>query len=108
LEAGRRRLAIGWYRAEQGKWRSEERLENLTLEEFAAKISQPTLIAGELSAEARYRLEQTSAVIASPVQSVRRPAMLAQLAWERWENGDTDDVASLKPIYLHHGDPIPG
>jgi tRNA threonylcarbamoyladenosine biosynthesis protein TsaB len=107
LEAGRRRLAIGWYRAQEGEWHPEGELQNLTIEEFAETITGPTLVCGELSGEARERLSHTKGIMPSPVQCVRRPAILAELAWKRWKAGDTDDPATLKPIYLHHGEPIP-
>jgi hypothetical protein len=45
--------------------------------------------------------------LASPAQSVRRPAILAQLAWKRWQQGKVDDEASLAPIYLHVAEPVP-
>jgi tRNA threonylcarbamoyladenosine biosynthesis protein TsaB len=107
LEAGRRRLAVGWYRAKDGEWHPEGDLQNLTIEEFAEAITSPMLVCGELSGEARERLKPTKSIIPSPVQCVRRPAVLAELAWKRWQSGDTDDPATLKPIYLHHGEPIP-
>ena len=34
-------------------------------------------------------------------QSLRRPSILAELAWKRWQTGEVDDAASLAPIYLH-------
>jgi len=43
----------------------------------------------------------------SPAHSVRRPAILAELAWKRWLDGDVDDPATLSPTYLHLGEPIP-
>ena len=107
LEAGRRRLAVGWYRAKDGEWHPEGDLQNLTIEEFAEAITSPMLVCGELSGEARERLKPTKSIIPSPVQCVRRPAVLAELAWKRWQSGDTDDPATLKPIYLHYGEPIP-
>ncbi len=108
LEAGRRRLAICWYRAKEGEWQNDGDLQNLTIEEFVETITTPTLVCGELSGEARERLSQTKSIIPSPVRCVRRPAVLAELAWKRWQADDVDDPASLKPIYLHHGEPIPG
>ncbi|MEA3351668.1 MAG: tRNA (adenosine(37)-N6)-threonylcarbamoyltransferase complex dimerization subunit type 1 TsaB [Chloroflexota bacterium] len=110
LEAGRERLAVGWYRVENGKWQSTGELDNLTLDEFADAISEPTFICGELNAKVRRRLERKykNALLASPAQSLRRPAYLAELAWERWQSGRIDDPAALSPVYLHRGDPIPG
>jgi tRNA threonylcarbamoyladenosine biosynthesis protein TsaB len=107
LEAGRRRLAIGRYRAQDGEWQSEGDLQNLTIEEFVETINSPILVCGELSGEARQRLTQTRSIIPSPVRCVRRPAVLAELAWKRFQSKDFDDPTTLKPIYLHHGEPIP-
>jgi tRNA threonylcarbamoyladenosine biosynthesis protein TsaB len=110
LQAGRKRVAIGWYLANQGSWQSTGELENMTLDEFADNIRQPTLVCGELNAEMRQRLGRKfkNVQLASPAQSMRRSAYLAELAWNRWQAGETDNPALLSPIYLHHGDPIPG
>jgi tRNA threonylcarbamoyladenosine biosynthesis protein TsaB len=39
--------------------------------------------------------------LASPAQCVRRPAVLAEIAWARWQAGQVDSAASLAPVYLH-------
>ena len=66
------------------------------------------IICGELTAESRQLLKNTGAILPTPAQCVRRPAVLGELAWERLQAGQTDAPATLKPIYLHHGEPIPG
>ncbi|MBC8508566.1 MAG: tRNA (adenosine(37)-N6)-threonylcarbamoyltransferase complex dimerization subunit type 1 TsaB [Anaerolineales bacterium] len=110
LVAGRRRLAVGWYQVVENKWESMGNLDNLTLDEFAESIREPTRICGELNDEVRQRLgrKYKNVVLASPAFSVRRPAILAELAWQRWEAGHVDNPATLSPTYLHHGEPIPG
>lgn len=108
IEAGRRRLAVGWYHALEGKWLPDGELQNLTLDEFLETIEVPAIVSGELSGEARLRLGQMGVVLPSPAQSVRRPAVLAELAWQRWKIGQIDNPETLSPIYLHHGEPIPG
>ncbi len=110
LEAGRKRMSVGWYRVEHGNWRSTGQLENMSLEEFAEALQEPTWICGELSDQVRARLGQLgeNVQIASPAQSVRRSAFLAELAWHRWQAGQIDDPAILAPKYLHTGSPIPG
>jgi tRNA threonylcarbamoyladenosine biosynthesis protein TsaB len=108
LEAGRRRLAVQVYKGDKGKWQPEDDLVNLTIEEFTGAITEPILISGELTGESRHRIGRTKGELFSPVQCVRRPAVLAELAWMRWQAKDIDDPTKLKPIYLHHGDPIPG
>jgi tRNA threonylcarbamoyladenosine biosynthesis protein TsaB len=42
-----------------------------------------------------------NAMIAPPALAMRRPSMLAELAWKRWKEGEVDDPALLAPIYLH-------
>ena len=109
LQAGRQRLAVGWYQPEDGRWQSLDKLENLTVEELAQKISTPTLVSGELTPGLRETLrEGGTAVLASPAHAWRDPAFLAELAWERWQAGEADDPSTLSPIYLHRGEPIPG
>ena len=108
LEAGRRRLAIGWYRAKDGAWCPDGELQNLAIEEFVETIFDPVLVCGELTGETRQRLSKTKGIIPPPMQCVRRPAVLADLAWKRWQANDIDDPVTLKPIYLHYGEPIPG
>jgi tRNA threonylcarbamoyladenosine biosynthesis protein TsaB len=110
LEAGRRRLAVGWYQAEAGRWISIGSLENLTMEDFVDRLQAPATVCGELNQALRREItsRHDDIFIASPSLSLRRPAFLAELAWNRLKTGRGDDPAALKPIYLHHGEPIPG
>jgi tRNA threonylcarbamoyladenosine biosynthesis protein TsaB len=109
LQAGRNRLAVGWYKAMDGRWSLEGKIENLTLEELIARIDQPCILTGELSGEIRQSLKnQKHITLVDPTLAMRSPKYLAELAWERWQAGDVDDVLGLKPHYLHKGDPIPG
>jgi tRNA threonylcarbamoyladenosine biosynthesis protein TsaB len=110
LQAGRGRLAVGWYDARDGVWQSQGDLEVMTPAELEQVIKKPTLVCGELSVSERKTLARRwkNVVLASPAVSVRRPAYLAELAWKRWQNMDVDDVVSMAPTYLHYKDPIPG
>jgi len=109
LQAGRGRIAVGWYMASENGWQAEGLVRTTNADALAAAIHHPTLIVGELTAAERQRLERKRKNIrlASPAQSVRRPALLAELAWARWKSGRVDDAASLAPIYLHvEGGPL--
>ncbi|MQC26809.1 MAG: tRNA (adenosine(37)-N6)-threonylcarbamoyltransferase complex dimerization subunit type 1 TsaB [Chloroflexi bacterium] len=102
LQAGRGRLAVGMYAAKDERWRSQGEASLKTLEEFATSISEPTLICGELGEE-EYRVlgrKRKNALIASPAHNVRRPSLLAELAWERFETGEFASKAGLGPSYL--------
>jgi tRNA threonylcarbamoyladenosine biosynthesis protein TsaB len=109
LQAGRGRLALGWYKAVENGWQSQKPAVVTTAEELADKIKKPTIVCGELTKDERQRLarKRVNVQLASPARCVRRPAILAELAWKRWQAGAQDDAASLAPIYLHVADPIP-
>ena len=120
LQAGRGRLAVGWYQAEgmekrtrrcsalpfyKQHWRCTGELQLLTSGDLVKRIQTestskgPILVCGELDSKTRSLLE-ASAVLASPARSLRRPSFLAELAWECWQAGRVDDPATLTPIYL--------
>jgi tRNA threonylcarbamoyladenosine biosynthesis protein TsaB len=104
IQAGRERLCVGRYERRRGRWRQRGEIELTTLEQFAESVTGRCLICGELAqAEIEYVLEHSDEdiVFATPSQSVRRPACLAELAWRRFERGESDDLATLAPIYIH-------
>ncbi len=108
LHAGRGRLAVGWYAAEEGVWTPQGPLEVLSADELVKRINKRTLISGELTAEEQRILARRyrNVVLASPAFAIRRPSFVAELAWKRWQNHDTDDPATLAPMYLHSGEEI--
>jgi tRNA threonylcarbamoyladenosine biosynthesis protein TsaB len=102
LQAGRGRLAVGWYHADSGSWQSDGPATTLTAEELVDQINSPTLVCGELQSEERQRLARKyrNVTIPSPANCVRRSGILAELAWNRWKAGEIDITAPLAPIYL--------
>jgi tRNA threonylcarbamoyladenosine biosynthesis protein TsaB len=108
IQAGRSRLALGWYKSSKDGWRAKGPARVATVEALIDEVKSPVLVCGELTSEERQRLSQKPEVrLASPAQSIRRPAVLAELAWRRWQKGESDDEATLAPIYLHVAEPIP-
>lgn len=110
LRAGRGRLAVGWYTPKGGTWRADGSIEILTAEALSERIEAPTQVCGELTEEEQRLLARRRKIVnlASPAHSVRRPSVLAELAWRRWKAGRVDDPRTLAPIYIHHNDPVPG
>jgi tRNA threonylcarbamoyladenosine biosynthesis protein TsaB len=109
LQAGRTRVAVVWYQAAEGGWQAQGPAQTMTVDELAESIHHPTLVAGELSADDRQRLarKRVNVHLQTPAQSVRRPSILAELAWQRFEAGHVDDLAALAPIYLRtEGTPL--
>ncbi len=116
LQAGRGRIALGWYRAASTTrerklatgnagtpgWKSQGPVQVTTVQALADAIDEPTIIVGELSGDDRQRLarKKVKVVLAPPSLCVRRPAVLAEMAWARWQSGQVDDPRSLAPIYL--------
>ncbi len=109
LQAGRSRLALGWYHLQSRRWQPNGEPVITTAEELAQGIRRPTLVCGELNGEERQLLarKRKNVILASPAQSLRRPAYLAELAWQRWQANQVDDPITLAPIYLHLAEPIP-
>ena len=104
LQAGRSRLAVGWYKNYSGKWKSDHQIQVFTPRELADRIKSPTIVCGELSEEERriFKRKRKNVILATPAQSLRRPSYLAELGWRRWQKGMTDDPATLAPNYLHY------
>ncbi|HET6846665.1 MAG TPA: tRNA (adenosine(37)-N6)-threonylcarbamoyltransferase complex dimerization subunit type 1 TsaB [Anaerolineales bacterium] len=123
LQAGRGRVALNWYKFSvkgqepqdevvdetAGTWVSKGKPEITTVDLLAKSITKTSIVAGELSEDERQRLARKRArVVLAPVHlCVRRPAILAEIGWKRLLAGQVDNAATLAPIYLHTGEPIP-
>lgn len=110
LQAGRGRLAVGWFVAKNGSWELKPPIEIMDALKLTRLIDEPTLVCGELNEEQQRTLARKykNVILVSPAHSVRRPSLLAELAWKRWQAGEADDPATLSPTYLNLGQPIPG
>jgi tRNA threonylcarbamoyladenosine biosynthesis protein TsaB len=108
LPAGRGRLALGWYHAKNNEWRAAGGPVIVTAEALAASVERDSVVCGDLSAAERQTLKKNEHIrLVSPAMSTRRPAILAELAYTRWQAGRTDDISTLAPLYLHIAEPIP-
>ncbi len=103
VAAGRKRYCWAVYAADRSL---PERVTPFGLHHFPeimAQVQPPALWVGELQPTDKEVLatewsEQVQ--IMSPAFAVRRGAVLAELAWQRFLAGDVDDPISLSPIYL--------
>jgi tRNA threonylcarbamoyladenosine biosynthesis protein TsaB len=100
LQAGRARIALGWYKSSKNGWQAQGEARSGTVDELIHEIKSPTLVAGELTSEERQKLTLKNVILASPANCIRRPAILAELAWTRLQENKVDKAASLAPIYL--------
>ena len=114
LQAGRGRIAAQRYKrlddqaSGEPAWKSQGGAEITTADALAESIEKPTLVAGELTASERQRLarKKVNVLLAPPPLCVRRPSVLAQLAWARWQEGRLDEPESLAPVYLQLPQPL--
>ena len=108
LVAGRGRLALVWYHPHSGGWKSEGQPVVVTVEDLIKLIRKPVTLCGELSPEDRRRLgrKYKNVTLAAPEDCIRRPAILAELAWQKWQAGKIDSASNLAPIYLHLTQPV--
>lgn len=107
IQAGRGRYALGWYKVSRKRWQAQGEARVVSLEALLAEVVSPSLICGEFAGDSRQKiLSNEHARLVAPANSIRRPAVLAELAWARWQTGDVDDEASLAPLYLHTAEPI--
>ena len=104
IQAGRKRLCAAQYVYRRGRWRQRGKMQVTTLEGLCDVIVARSLVCGELTKEAVAFLSErieADILFASPALSTRRPAGLAELAWERLQQGEQDDLDSLSPLYLY-------
>jgi tRNA threonylcarbamoyladenosine biosynthesis protein TsaB len=108
LSMGRSRLAWALYRTRGTRWQRLTPYSNSSAEEMAAAVKQhesnvATLFCGEISPETAATLHEhlgNEASIAPAAAGVRRASYLAELALQRANRGESDDPATLQPIYL--------
>ncbi|MGB3327642.1 MAG: tRNA (adenosine(37)-N6)-threonylcarbamoyltransferase complex dimerization subunit type 1 TsaB [Thermomicrobiales bacterium] len=98
LPAGRGRVVCAAFGVDGGAGK----LQNLAFDAFTELAATSGLmVVGELSHEQRSILADRGVAVASASASIRRPAVLADLALARWDRNDLDDPATLEPLYVH-------
>ncbi|MGI8589035.1 MAG: tRNA (adenosine(37)-N6)-threonylcarbamoyltransferase complex dimerization subunit type 1 TsaB [Chloroflexia bacterium] len=103
LHAGRSRLAHAFYRTRGGTWQRITDYRNTTVAELIAAVDKPTIFCGEIDPPTALAIVEglgPLANIAPLAASLRRAGYLAELAWQRAQARERDDVALLQAIYL--------
>jgi len=102
LQAGRGRLCAARYHW-RGGWHRREGPFLTTWEDLLATITRPTLLCGEIDERGHQMIQETGdrVTVLPPAHCLRRAGFLAELAWERLRRGETDDPATLSPLYLN-------
>lgn len=104
LQAGRGRICTAIYRWRDGEWHAQESPVLTTWAALVQTITSPTLFCGEIDAagaEALAALGELARILPA-ASRLRRAGFLAEVAWRRLNRGETDDPATLNPIYLQY------
>lgn len=101
--AGRKRILSARYAWEKTAWQETTPAEITTIAQLAATLDEPTLVSGELEAEAVWQLHKEAPArltVVGPAERIRRPGILAEIGASRLAAGAQDDLDGLVPIYL--------
>lgn len=101
LHAGRGRVAGVWYKWKASGWQATTEPEVMTWSALKDHLESPTYVCGELDEEGREVLaSQGHARLAPPALCVRRPGVLAEIAWHKLRSGYDMRPAQVVPVYL--------
>jgi tRNA threonylcarbamoyladenosine biosynthesis protein TsaB len=105
LAAGRGRFATARFLPTEHGYVQDDEVMGVTLETLLRLVSERCAIVGDLDAEGRSRLAALGEQVwvAPPALSVRRPAVLAELAWGNLLRGVPPGPMEGEPIYLSRG-----
>lgn len=101
VEAGRGRAAGRMYQWRAGRWQPSGEPEVKSWSAWWDSLEQPTWVCGEIEPDSRAAAKAKRWVtLAEPSQCIRRPAILAELAWGRLSSASPGDAAAVTPIYI--------
>ena len=109
LEAGRGRVATARFEVDGDGFRQKGEVMGTDVDSLLRLVvdggTRRCAIVGDLDAATRTRLAELGdrVWLASPALSVRRPAVLAELAWRKLERGQRPGPDDGEPIYLVRG-----
>jgi tRNA threonylcarbamoyl adenosine modification protein YeaZ len=103
FNAGRGEIATASYQKRDGEWFQLADEDITTVDVLCSRITAKTVFCGEYLSTIAPRIREIlkeKAVIPSAITSMRRGGFLAELGIRRLESGDTDEPATLQPVYL--------
>ena len=108
LQAGRGRICAQRFHWSGDRWTPAGQAVITTWEQQIDAVKRRALFAGEIDDPGRVLLNAGQCSIAPGAVALRRAGFLAERAWARLRMNDTDDPATVTPIYLHQpGVPTP-
>lgn len=103
FNASRGEVATTLYQKQAAGWRQLREEHIATVEKLCVETKERTLFCGEYLPAISSQLISTlgeKAVIAAPVTDLRRASYLAELGMIKISAGETENVATLQPVYL--------
>lgn len=109
LQAGRGHMVGVWYKWKASGWQATSEPESMAWPEVRERIASPSYVCGELAKEHREALAaHAEARLAPPAWCVRRPGVLAEIAWHKLRSGWDMQPSEVVPIYLRTpSEPLP-
>lgn len=103
LQAGRGRICAQHFTWDGTAWQPAADAEITSWAQIVGTVHTPTLFAGEIDSAGCAVLEPAAQPVhvAPGAVALRRAGFLAEIAWGRLRASDTDDPATVTPIYLH-------
>jgi tRNA threonylcarbamoyladenosine biosynthesis protein TsaB len=104
LQAGRGRICVATYRWRENTWSTQEEPHLTTWQNLVQETSSPTLFCGEINStgvEILATLGELATLLPAAAR-LRRAGFLADIAWQRLNQGEIDDPVTVTPIYLQH------
>jgi len=104
VQAGRGRVCWARYGHGPDGWGAQTPYGLSTVAGLAAEVRLPVIFTGEMlpaTCAALLADAGEGARCLPPALATRRAGHLAELAWGRFRRGESDDIVSLSPIYLH-------
>lgn len=103
LQAGRGRVCAQLFAQSSNTWEPVAEPEITTWQDLIETIDSDTLIAGEIDDQGHTLLDNPARPCRrlAAAWSLRRAGFLAEIAWARFRAGQTDDPATITPLYLH-------
>lgn len=104
---GRGEIASATYGMSDGGWRKTIEEHITTIEALCKTIDTKTIICGEFAAfpqnqpdPMKFIAERLGELAVIRETTLRRAGILAGLGWKRLERGESDDIATLQPLYM--------
>ena len=101
LQAGRGRVCAQRFDWNGQQWQPADQAVITPWDDLLGSLDPSAHIAGEINEQGRAALRASRHRTVPGARALRRAGILAEIAWNRIHAGQTDDPATITPVYLH-------